>query len=783
MRKLSFAQKISLLAKLGFAVMVCTVVFSLVSQNKAHALTLNPNLDNFWIPDWAKQSLERCDQVSPIRSPGFTAWLGLKDYPAVNSVTVEEGTASVDLRLTWAAVVCLTSSSVSESRSVITRVPPGAESMWLQTYSINFGNRAKSIGALELDSKAFTYSPPGGFKTSGWYTVEFSLKQINHFTTGVYQCVGRGDGDTPPVNGWNWGGCPTEPKVTLNFYVDVKHREPTIGIDANGSCQAISGWAWDEDAPYTPLRTDVWLDGPAGVGQWITSLTANQPSPDVNAIYPITGNSPHRFSLDIRPLIDYRTSGPRTFYLYFANLDQSGNQEAWELRTVTVDIPTCGVPFSLTPKGSVKLQRGGVPEDEDPDTAVFTDVGINASPETITGVTVTPRYEVRKVDGTVIVLGPSPGSFTGVTVGASGANVVTSDSRGLAGLVAGDRVCLVVTIDPGAGRISRAGAIIDSTIITTDVDCKRISNKPYLSVYSGDVYSGGNFAVGSVPACRFTAGISANTNSLNFGSGTQLAATALGTILGFNSASLRTGGTPVKPSGLDFANTTSPPGNFDPASHCIKDYFADKKGGAIPGNLSSLTAGNHDFQMGDTTLGNITIQKGAHIRLFVEGTLTINGNISFNTTDSRASQADIPSLQIVARNINIISTVEQLDGVYVAEPNVGGHASQGFINTCSDVTNKDNWFSACNKQLVVNGSFIANKVQFLRTFGSQRNASGDSPFGGIRGGCANDTGSGNERTCAGEIFNFTPELYLTAPNDGAADSSADEFNMTLPPVL
>jgi Repeat of unknown function (DUF5648) len=92
---------------------------------------------------------------------------------------------------------------------------------------------------------------------------------------------------------------------------------------------------------------------------------------------------------------------------------------------------------------------------------------------------------------------------------------------------------------------------------------------------------------------------------------------------------------------------------------------------------------------------------------------------------------NVPSFVLHASgNIYIDPGVTELDGMYAAE---AGNGKPGRIYTCG-VNNgggnftpmaKDNLYDNCNKQLVVYGSFQANQVNLMRTFGSLRN---DAPI-------------------------------------------------------
>jgi hypothetical protein len=169
--------------------------------------------------------------------------------------------------------------------------------------------------------------------------------------------------------------------------------------------------------------------------------------------------------------------------------------------------------------------------------------------------------------------------------------------------------------------------------------------------------------------------------------------------------------------------------------------------------------------------------------------LTITANSIAFSPAARSSTADIPSLEIVARNTKIASNVTRLDGVYVAQPHAGAGTTEGIINTCTDSAGApigdDNLYNDCGNQLVINGAFVANKVQFRRTLGSLRNAHLDNAFGAATNVCAGSSPGAPKSSCAGELFHFSPEVYLGVPfgSTPGTPTDPDDYQVVLPPVL
>jgi hypothetical protein len=182
---------------------------------------------------------------------------------------------------------------------------------------------------------------------------------------------------------------------------------------------------------------------------------------------------------------------------------------------------------------------------------------------------------------------------------------------------------------------------------------------------------------------------------------------------------------------------------------------------------------------------------GNDLSLFVNGNIYIASNITFGTnngdwTINADGTSNIPSFYIVATgNIYVAPSVTELDGVYVAKTNTSG--SGGTIYTCGQSSFSPlpaaSLYSTCNQQLIVYGSFIGAQVNLMRTFGSLNNStSTEDPNGGAPRQCDNGDFASD---CAAEIFNFSPEVYLSkpaiqAPNNGATSYDAE---VDLPPVL
>ena len=307
-----------------------------------------------------------------------------------------------------------------------------------------------------------------------------------------------------------------------------------------------------------------------------------------------------------------------------------------------------------------------------------------------------------------------------------------------------------------------------------------VSDLPYFDVNGGDVSVGSamtpaggtNCVVGAEPQAGI---VSWNRGASHgyAGAGTAYAAMALSHLQEFASGQ----GSGLAPSGLAFANDDDGQISTDDGLYggmmdglpCVQDYFGTKPAGAKA--LSTLAHGIGAYSAtGPTTLSGHSLNPGDHWTIYVDGDLYISGNLTYN--GPYASAANIPSLKVYVKgSIFIAPGVTQLDGMYVAQP-TDDSSDDGNIYTCATNTGagvhpysarslNGSLYNACKTQLTVNGAFIANQVWLLRTAGTV-------------------TGS------SAETFNFSPELWLSAPYDTSVDSmTTNKYDAitSLPPVL
>jgi hypothetical protein len=328
---------------------------------------------------------------------------------------------------------------------------------------------------------------------------------------------------------------------------------------------------------------------------------------------------------------------------------------------------------------------------------------------------------------------------------------------------------------------------------------------PYFSVYGSDVSSGGDFN-----ACTANGGTLAgwyDSQNAQAGASTLLGAIAIGKINGFASAQNTATGAPNNPAnGLSFANTSPVSGSSPSAKlggnfggvHCLFSPTAPKTTeqnivSPTTIGLGALTSGAHSYN-GNLYLNGGTVASGKSIAIYVTGNVYIKSNITYGTdtngtwTINKNGGTDIPSFTLVdtGGNIYLDPSVSELDGIYVAE---SSNDHGGTIYTCSQISGSSfvpvaapNLYTSCAGQLTVYGSFIADQVNLMRTYGTLNDAKTSDNPAGAKHVCSNGV---NASVCAAEVFDFSPEMYLSSPDIQQPNNGAETYNAmtSLPPVL
>jgi hypothetical protein len=385
----------------------------------------------------------------------------------------------------------------------------------------------------------------------------------------------------------------------------------------------------------------------------------------------------------------------------------------------------------------------------------------------------------------------SNGQSNTIAVTSNGSQVCTTTSQASATI--GDYMCLTMTpIKPTSWYSVAPGHTPSGDSITWDFDvnpenaqgCTRFVGMPYFKVYGGDVSAAGGVSeTGDGGECSTLANagakIGAFAKTTGEGAGTQFAAIARGTISQFVSGQFNTSLNPnpkvtgyAFPKTLSFANTSGAfGGNFAAAAPCVG--FVSK--------LGNVTSDSR------TTIGPMSIPNhvsgATRTALYFDHDIYIGGDITYQNT-IWANVDDIPSLPIIVRgNIYIGVNVKRLDGLFAAIPKANGDG--GIIYTCATGVGDEitRTMQGCGNQLVVNGSLVAQKINFERDCGTLA----QSPSPTTNETTVTTGGTGNQNACNGanhaaEVINYTAEQWIRSIS-GTGNSDQYDAVTSMPPVL
>jgi hypothetical protein len=322
----------------------------------------------------------------------------------------------------------------------------------------------------------------------------------------------------------------------------------------------------------------------------------------------------------------------------------------------------------------------------------------------------------------------------------------------------------------------------------------RPRTRAFIEVTGGDIVAGGSFKQGTTCSNKVypyyispatTPGNSPNSGgiatygnqSTGLGSKAQFGVLSLGYNVGsFSGPGLfsvdRVGGTMATLSNLTGQNggLLNQTGTSD--WHCAPDYYdtTQKTGADAPGPFGGggVPPATAQYKAtGPISISTSTIGLNQQTTIYVDGDVTITGNITYTGSYDATVPTKIPYFVLIAKgNISIDPAVTQLDGLYVSQldPATG---KGGVFATCIGGL-------LCNQQLKINGAVLAQEVDLLREHGTQ------GPLSADPNGICTPTGSSN---CPpAEIFNFIPAMILGQPNFAPAPSNLKSL-FSLPPVF
>ena len=323
----------------------------------------------------------------------------------------------------------------------------------------------------------------------------------------------------------------------------------------------------------------------------------------------------------------------------------------------------------------------------------------------------------------------------------------------------GDKICSYIAID---NNWSVKNDVSADTFRASNIACVVVTKSPNLNLSGSDSYANKGFQGASVNKSDKVPGtdkrgsysqyglLTGDTKVINFGSAGYTTADS-----GFSQLACK----------LSYANTDSAQGNCNDLKNGLKPAYLSKKPLSTPSkpaSVKSIPPGDVDFdklqgsyhKSGNLTIGNNILKSSRHITIFVDGNVTIKGNISIDWSTQYHNLSDIPSFTIMARNIKVEPWVALITGTYVATDH---------FESCKDANNPADLGmlpppnSKCQHKLKVNGAIVSeNSPIFRRTFGA--------------GNLQEDNQWETDRiSSTAEWINYTPNLWLTTSNGSSGN--------------
>ncbi len=448
----------------------------------------------------------------------------------------------------------------------------------------------------------------------------------------------------------------------------------------------------------------------------------------------------------------------------------SASPEAWDDDGRTTSSSAClYIPYNYRLTPGITTNVSGTVEANTSFSVIpnVTNAGPTKSKDTqwrITEIVVVPGRPVpNAAGGTSPEVQPPCGNFfsgpgancstiangTGSQVFNVGGSTLASRSVTSGDYEVGTQICYAFSVQPRASSIpSNPGN--DNQWAHSAPVCLTIGKKPKTQIWGGDLSVRNGLAQASTAVKRIS-GV-----NRTFGSWVEYSAAASGLISGVGTGSAfaeqgMLNASVCSYSRLTFTNAgaivcsdTTAKGNYN-LSSTMPDIAT-----SFPVNLtdSSRNLGNNvTINLSQNNLqgiyratGTVNINGGGAGQFIKKGQwivinapladVTINGDINY-TTEVLSAIEDIPQVVIIARNINIVDSVRNVDAWLV---------SSGIINTCSSVAvGAPLTSNMCNNLLRVNGPVMSQKLYLRRTAGSGTGANSGDPA---------------------EIFNLRPDAYL-----------------------
>lgn len=328
----------------------------------------------------------------------------------------------------------------------------------------------------------------------------------------------------------------------------------------------------------------------------------------------------------------------------------------------------------------------------------------------------------------------------------------------------GDRICSYIAVDNNWSVTNDKPA---DTFRASNIACVVVTKSPNLNLSGSDSYANEGFQGASVSKSDKVPGtdkrgsysqyglLTGTDGVVNFGSAGYTTASPANHYLACKLSYANTGNVKndcknlkgLQPAGLikpDNGKLSTPKWPTSFKSQLAPQVSID----------SSLDSGDHR-RKGPLTITGGSLIRGRHVRLFVEGDVTISGNISVDEANPiHSSLSDISSLTVVAKgDIRVEHGVRVIAGTYVAG---------GKFESCKDAQNQKKTPAlgvngVCQNKLKINGAIVSgNSPVFRRTFGAG-NMSEDDQW---------DT---RKISSTAEWINYTPNLWLTTSNGSSGN--------------
>ena len=328
----------------------------------------------------------------------------------------------------------------------------------------------------------------------------------------------------------------------------------------------------------------------------------------------------------------------------------------------------------------------------------------------------------------------------------------------------GDKICSYIAVDNNWSVRNDQSA---DTFRASNIACVVVTKSPNLNLSGSDSYANEGFQGASVSKSDKVSGTDKRGSYSQYGllTGDKNGVTSFGSA-GYTTAYDKYRSLACK---LSYANTGNvkddckdlkwlqPAGLIKPDNGKLsKPKWPTSFKGQLASQVSinSLQASGDYRRKGSLTITGGSLIKGRHVRLFVEGDVTISGDISVNEADPHNSLSDIPSLTVVAKgDIRVEHGVRVIAGTYVAG---------GKFESCKDAQNQKKTPAlgvngVCQNKLKVNGAIVSEgSPAFLRTFGAGNMLEDDQ----------RDT---KKISSTAEWIDYTPNLWLTTSNGSSGN--------------